>query len=96
MGYEKKDNLNVAIIKWCIHHFSLYECRRKRTFEFPQGNETRRLPKRKRLAQIALFEKYRIVLKRERFARPNWAMVRNQLMVNSKFQSLMQKYENSI
>ena len=26
----------------------------------------------------------------------NWAMVRNQLMVNSKFQTLMQKYENLI
>lgn len=26
----------------------------------------------------------------------NWAMVRNQLMVNSKFQMLMQKYENMI
>ena len=26
----------------------------------------------------------------------NWAMIRNQLMVNSKFQMLMQKYENLI
>ena len=26
----------------------------------------------------------------------NWAMVRNQLAVNSKFQILMQKYENLI
>ena len=26
----------------------------------------------------------------------NWAMVRNQLMVNSKFQTLKQKYENLI
>lgn len=34
--------------------------------------------------------------KRNGLSVQNWAMIRNQLMVNSKFQMLMQKYENLI
>lgn len=39
----------------------------KYTFEFQEDNETRRLPERKRLVEIALFANHGIVFKMERF-----------------------------
>ena len=60
----------VDIIRQRDTQSKVYDERRgKRPLKFSQGNETRRLPERKRLAKIALFENHRIACKLERCTR---------------------------
>lgn len=64
----------------------------KYPFEFQEGNETRRLPERKRPAQIALFANHGIAHQMEGFKHSELGY--GEKPTCRQFQILMQKYEN--